>query len=112
MREKKRRVYVDFIDLEKAYDRVHTETLCQVLRMYDVGGKVLNGIKSMYVDSSACVRIKGGESEQFRIDSGVRQGCSMSPWFFIVYMDRVMKEVKMGMGRRGVRFMEEERESR
>ena len=28
---------------------------------------------SMYVDSSACVRIKGVASEQFRIDSGVRR---------------------------------------
>ena len=28
----------------------------------------------------------------------------MSPWLFNVYMDRVMKEVKMGTGRRGVRF--------
>ena len=36
-------------------------------------GKLLSGIKSMYVDSSACVRVKGSESEQFRIDSGVRQ---------------------------------------
>ena len=35
-REKKRRVYVGFIDLEKTYDR---EALWQVLRMYDVGGK-------------------------------------------------------------------------
>ena len=32
------------------------------------GGKLLNEIKSMYVDSSACVKIKGSESEQFRID--------------------------------------------
>ena len=47
--------------------------------MYDVGGKFLSGIKSMYVESSACVRVKGVESERFRIDSGVRQGCIMSP---------------------------------
>ena len=46
--------------------------------MYDVEGKLSSGIKSMYVDSSACVRIKEGESERFRIDSGVRQGCIMS----------------------------------
>ena len=64
-------MYVSFTDLEKVYNRVHRETLWEVLRMYDVGGKHLSGIKSMYVDSSACVRIKGGESEQFRIDSGV-----------------------------------------
>ena len=36
----------------------------------------------------------------------------MSPWFFNLYMDTVMKEVKMGMGRRGVRFQKEGREWR
>ena len=62
-------MYLSFIDLEKAYDRVNREALWQVLRMYDVKAKLLNRIKSMYVDSSSCVRVKGGESEQFRIDS-------------------------------------------
>ena len=55
----------------------------------------------MYVDSLACVRIKGGKSERFRIDCGVRQSFIMSPMLFNVYMDEVMKEVKMEMGRRG-----------
>ena len=32
-----------------------------------MGGKLLSGIKGMYVDSSASVRVKGGESERFRI---------------------------------------------
>ena len=63
-------------------------------------GKLLNGIKSMYVDSSACVIVEVGESERFRIYSGVRQG-------YNVYMDREMKEVKMGMEKRGMRFMED-----
>ena len=74
--------------------------------MYDVRGKCLSGIKSMYVDSSACVRVKGGVSEQFRIDSGMRQRCIMSPWLFNLYLDGVIKEVKIGMGRRGVSFLE------
>ena len=53
-------------------------------------GKRLSGIKSMYVDSSACVRVKGGENELFRINSGVRQGCIRSLWLFNVYMNGVM----------------------
>ena len=56
-----------FVDLEKVYYR---------------RGKLFSGINSIYVDSSACIRVKGGESEWFRIDSGVRQGCIMSPWLF------------------------------
>ena len=60
----------------------------------------MGGIKIIYADSLACVRVKESESERFRIDSGVRQGCITSPWVFNVYMDTVMKEVKMGKGRR------------
>ena len=45
-REKKCRVYVGFMDLEKAYNRVNREVLWQVLRMYDVRGKLLNDIKT------------------------------------------------------------------
>ena len=45
--------------LEKVCDKVNREELWQVLRMYDMGGKLLNGIKSMYVNNPACVRIKG-----------------------------------------------------
>ena len=82
----------------------------QILRMYDVGGKLLTGIKCIYFNSLACVRVKGGENEYFRINSGVRQGCIMSPWLFNVYLDAVMKEEKMGMVRREVRFQDEGRE--
>ena len=54
--------------------------------MYDVGGKLFNGIKSVYVNTLACVRVKGCESECFRIDSGVRQACIVSPWLFNIYI--------------------------
>ena len=57
----------------------------------------------MYSDSSASLRVRVGENKRFRIDSGVRQGCIMFPWMFNVYMDGVMKKVKMG----GVRFLED-----
>ena len=70
---------------------VNREALWQVLGMYDVGGKLLNGLKSMYVNSLVCVRLKGGENDCFRINSGVRQGCILSLWLFNVYMDAMRK---------------------
>ena len=106
---KKRRVYVGFIDSEKEYYRVNREALWE---MYDVGGILLSGIKRMYVDSLACVRVKVCESERFRIYRGLRQGCIMSPWLLNVYMDGTMKEVKMGMRMKGVSFLEDWREWR
>ena len=46
------------------------------------------------------------------IFTSVRQGCIMSSWVLSVYMDSVVKRVKMGMGRMGVRFLKEGREWR
>ena len=52
------------MNLGKEYGKikVNRETLWQVQKMNDVGGKLLSGTKSMYVNSLACVRVKGGES--------------------------------------------------
>ena len=60
-REKRRRVYVGFMDLEKVYNRFNREVLWQVLRMYNVGGKSLSGIKNIHSYSLPCVRVKRGE---------------------------------------------------
>ena len=38
---------MDFMDLEKAYGRGNKEALCQVQRMQDADGKLLNGIEIM-----------------------------------------------------------------
>ena len=67
-----------------------------------IGKSVLNGVKSMYVNRLACVKVKGGESECFRINSGVRKKCIMSLWHLNVYVAAMMKKVKIGMkGKRG-----------
>ena len=44
-REKKCTVYVGFMDLEKSYDKVNMEALWQVLRMNNVGDKLLNKLR-------------------------------------------------------------------
>ena len=40
-----------------------------------------NGGSRYLSNSLACIRVKGGESERFRVDSWVRQGCIMSIGF-------------------------------
>ena len=47
------------MDLEKAYDRVDRDALWEVLGIYGVGGKLLQAVKSFYVNSRACVKVQG-----------------------------------------------------
>ena len=43
------------MDLEKAHDGVDREALRLLFLMYNVGGNLLSGIESVYVDRLACV---------------------------------------------------------
>ena len=50
-------VYIAFLDLERAYDRVDRDAIWNVLRLYGIGGRLWRGVKSLYVGSKACVRV-------------------------------------------------------
>ena len=87
MLTKGKKVYAAFMDLEKAYDRIDWGALWDVLRIYGVGGRLLNGVKAFYKDANASVRVSGGMSDGFEIQMGVKQGCVMFPWLFnILYI--------------------------
>src|SRR5277367_2527837 len=100
-----KKLYAAFMDLEKAYDRIDREGLWQVLRMYGVESKLLNGIKSFYDGSRACVRVDNNTSEWFDVKTGVRQGCVISTWLFNVFMDGAMKEMKNQVMNKGVELL-------
>ncbi|KAK5865690.1 hypothetical protein PBY51_019939 [Eleginops maclovinus] len=56
-------VYMCFVDLEKAYDRVPREILWEVLREYGVRGSLLRAIQSLYSQSKSCVRVLSSTSD-------------------------------------------------
>ena len=84
-------VYFAFLDLEKAYDRVDRDAMWNVLRLYGIGGRLLQGVKSLYVGSKACVRVGLKVSDWFPVRVGLRQGCVMLPWLFNLYNDGVVR---------------------
>ena len=61
--------------------------------MYGLGGRLLKGVKSFYVNSRPCVRVGNSVSVWIPVRGGLRQGCVMSPWWFNIYMDGVVMEV-------------------
>ena len=71
------------------------------LRMYEEDGKLSNGINKKYVNSLICVRVKGSENKSFK--SHVRQ-CRSCVLPFNVYIDDVIKKIKIGVGRIGERL--------
>ena len=92
-KEKKKNLYLCFMDLEKAYDRVCRKKMWSVLKDYEVKSNLLHAVKAFYENSRACVRVKRNVTDFFGMKGGLRQGCVMSPWLFNVFMDSVVRNV-------------------
>ena len=82
-----RRFFVTFIDYEKAFDRVNHSILWQKLAAIDVNGNVLRVIRNLYEKTKACVRVNGVYTNVFDCGIGVRQGDSLSPLLFIIFLN-------------------------
>ena len=57
-------------------------------------GRSREAVKSLYLQSEACVRVQGKNSEWFGVMRGVRQGCTMSPGLFNLVVDSIEVEAR------------------
>ena len=82
---KGKEVFWAFMDLEKAYDRIDREGMWKMLGLYGVGGRLLEGVKSFYTNSNACVGVGNSESGSFplRMGLGKAVGCLLGCIAFI-----------------------------
>ena len=55
VREETKRTYVGFMGLGKMNDRLNREVLWHLQRVYDVSGKLMNGVKSIDFNSFDCL---------------------------------------------------------
>ena len=85
---------------------VDRDAVWNVLRLYGIGGRLLQGVMSFYVGSKACVRVGNEVSEWFPVRVGPRQGCVMSPRLFNLYMDGVVREVNARVLGRGLKVVD------
>ncbi|VDP43876.1 unnamed protein product [Schistosoma margrebowiei] len=96
-------LYINFIDYEKAFDSVDRITLWKLLRHYGVPPKIVNIIQSSY-DGLHCKIVHGGQlTKSFEVKTGVRQGCLLSPFLFLLVIDWIMK-TSTSEGKHGIQW--------
>ncbi|KAK3532932.1 hypothetical protein QTP70_003800 [Hemibagrus guttatus] len=83
-----------FVDLEKAYDRVPREELWYCMRKSGVAEKYVRVVQDMYERSRTVVRCAVGQTEEFKVEVGLHQGSALSPFLFAIVMDQLSEEVR------------------
>ena len=89
-----RKVHLAYLDLKKAYDTVNREELWKRMRKMGFGGSFLSGIQALYVDDSIVTEVNGERTQPLYLGRGLRQGCSLSPCLFALYMVDWGKELE------------------
>ena len=83
---KKKKVHLSFMDLQKAYDSVDRDVLWEKMRQLGFGGKFIEAIKCMYKGDFVTSQTNGITTNPVYLGRGLRQGCSLSPMLFALYV--------------------------
>ena len=91
------------MDFEKAFDSVHRESLWNIMKNYGIPRKMVRVKADIYEDFECTAIDRIETSEWFKIKSGVKQGCVMSGFLFLLALDWIMSKVTADK-RRGIRW--------
>ena len=58
----------------------------------------------MYENNTAAVKVGNEVSNWFCIKSGVKQGCVLSPFIWIILMDFVLRSTEKAIGDHGIKM--------
>jgi len=91
-RSKRRSVHLAFLDIAKAYDSVNRNVLWKKLMKMGIDGKFLCMLQSVYQGDSV---VNGVSTRSIFLQRGLRQGCSLSPMLFNLYVSEMSHDLML-----------------
>src|SRR5437899_2077284 len=101
MKMKRKKIYLCFVDYQKAFDRVRHDKLAEVMVKAGVPDLERRLIINLYWRQHAAVRWDGEVSREVGVERGLRQGCVISPMLFNLYSEFMIQEAMEGVERIG-----------
>lgn len=96
-----------FIDFEKAYDKLEWVYVQKCLEYFGFGPDLKKWISLFYVQISSCIINNGHVSNYFKLSRGVRQGCPLSCYIFILCAELMGIAVRLNKNIKGIQIGDE-----
>ena len=93
-----------FSDFEKAFDSIDHDFMYRVLSHFNFGQDLIKWTRLFYTDSKSCILNNGHMTDFFNIQRGVRQGCPLSPYLFIICIELLSYSISTNTNIKGIYF--------
>ena len=96
-------------DFKKAYDTVDWDYLINTLKCFGFGPDIVKLVSSLYGNVNdnfprAVVQINGHLSKPYALQKGLRQGCPLSCYLFLLCLEPLLTEIRAAQNIAGVRI--------
>ena len=78
------------------------------LSHFNFGEEFIKWIQLFYRDANSCITNNGHLSNFFPIERGVRQGCPLSPYLFIICIELLSNKINISEDIKGIFYMNQE----
>ena len=85
--------HIAFIEFKAAFDSVFRDLLWIIIQIYGVRLELSVLVRQLYTDTRSVVRLASSLSEEFSIETGVKQGCVIAPDLFNCVIDHLMRRL-------------------
>ena len=77
--KKDKKLYMCFVDMEKAFDRVPRKVMEWAMRKKGLSEVIVRAVVSLYDGAKTRVRMRSAHSEEFKVKVGAHQGSVLLP---------------------------------
>ena len=92
------------VDFEKAFDKLDWSFIHKCLENYNFPPFIRQWVKILYTDIVSCVTNNWWHSNYFRLSRGVRQGCPLSPYLFILCAEFLATDIRQNNKIQGIKI--------
>ena len=96
------------LDFRKAFDTVEWPVIEQTLSKFNFGDSIKRWVQTFYCNAESSVLNNGLNTKQIPLSRGVRQGCPLSPYLFILVAEILASKIRYDRSVQGIKLFKKE----